>query len=117
MRHNKKTFTLGRNKAQKKALMRSLANSLIIHESIRTTKAKAKVLRTIVEPIITRAKRGNIFDKRCIAKVLYTKDAIKKIMEDVGPRFKERPGGYTGITKIGSRPNDGADMVRIELVK
>ena len=82
MRHNKKTFTLGRNKAQKKALMRSLANSLIIHESIRTTKAKAKVLRTIVEPIITRAKRGNIFDKRCIAKVLYTKDAIKKIMED-----------------------------------
>tara|TARA_B100000700_G_C14898186_1_gene786055 strand:+ start:558 stop:911 length:354 start_codon:yes stop_codon:yes gene_type:complete len=117
MRHNKKTFTLGRNKAQKKALMRSLAESLIVHESIRTTKAKAKVLRTIVEPLITRAKRGNIFDKRSIAKVLYTKGAIKKIMEEVGPRFKERPGGYTRITKIGSRPNDGADMVRIELVK
>lgn len=116
MRHNKKKFTLGRKRAQRKALMRNLAESLVIHGSIRTTSAKAKALRTVVEPLVTRAKRGNLFDKRRIAQVLYTRGALNKLVTEIGPRYKERNGGYTRIVKIGSRVNDGADMVRIEFV-
>ena len=116
MRHNKKKATLGRTKAQRKALMRNLAESLVLHGNIRTTKAKARALRGVIEPLITKAKRGELFDRRSVAKVLYTKGAIKKMMEDIAPKYKERNGGYTRIVKIGSRVNDGAEMVRIELV-
>ncbi|MBH41524.1 MAG: 50S ribosomal protein L17 [Candidatus Magasanikbacteria bacterium] len=116
MRHRKKKITLGREKAQREALMRSLAESLILHGAIKTTSAKAKALRTVVEPLVTKAKRGNLFDKRMVSKVLYTKLAVEKLMKDIGPRYKDRQGGYTRITKIGSRPNDGAEVVRIEFV-
>lgn len=116
MRHNKKKFTLGRESTQRKALLRSLAESLVVHGGIRTTHAKARALRTVVEPLVTRAKRGNLFDKRQIAKVLYTKAAVDKMVKEIGPRYKERNGGYTRIIKIGSRVNDGAPVVRIEFV-
>jgi large subunit ribosomal protein L17 len=116
MRHRVKKFTLGRKRAQRKALMRNLAQSLVLHGAIRTTSAKAKALRTVVEPLITKAKRGTLADRRQIAKVLYTEESIRKIMNDIGPKYKERPGGYTRITKMGHRPTDGADVVRIELV-
>lgn len=116
MRHNSKKFTLGRERAQRKALMRSLAESLVLQESIRTTKAKAKALRTVIEPLVTRARKGGVFNERMIARTLYTKGAVKKMIKEIGPKYKDRDGGYTRITKVGSRPNDGADMVRIEFV-
>ncbi|PIT86570.1 MAG: 50S ribosomal protein L17 [Candidatus Magasanikbacteria bacterium CG10_big_fil_rev_8_21_14_0_10_43_6] len=116
MRHRVKKFTLGRKKAQRKALLRNLAQSLVLHGAIRTTSAKAKALRTVVEPLVTRARRGTLADRREIAKVLYTQDALRKMMDDIGPKYKERPGGYTRIIKVGHRPTDGADVVRIEFV-
>lgn len=96
--------------------MRSLAEGLVLHESIKTTKAKAKALRTVVEPLITKAGAGTIAARRNAMKVLYTKKATDKLMNDIAPRYKERAGGYTRITKIGARKNDAAEMVRIELV-
>lgn len=116
MRHRKKKATLGREAAQRDALMRSLAESLILHESIKTTKAKAKALRGVVEPLITKAGVGTLAARRNAMKVLYTDKAIKKLMEEIAPRYKERAGGYTRIIKIGPRKNDAAEMVRIELV-
>src|SRR3989339_558125 len=114
MRHQKqKQRTLGRPKAQREALLRSLAESLILHEAIVTTKVKAKELRMFVEPLITIAKGGTLTSRRRLIQVLYTDTVVKKLMDDVGPRYKERNGGYTRILKIGFRPNDGAETVRI----
>ena len=116
MRHNSKKVTLGRKSPQRKALMRGLAENLVLHESIKTTSAKAKALRGVVEPLVTKAKRGTLADRRAIMRVLYTEASIKKMMENLGPKYKERAGGYTRITKIGTRTNDAAQMVRIEFV-
>ena len=116
MRHNKKKFTLGRKSAPRKALMRNLAQSLVLHGSIKTTTAKAKALRTVVEPLVTKARRGTLADRFRVARVLFTKPAVKKMMEEIGPKYKERHGGYTRITKIGKRSSDGAEMARIEFV-
>lgn len=116
MRHRKNTFTLGRKAAPRKALMRNLAQSLVMHGSIKTTTAKAKALRTVVEPLVTRARRGSMADRFRIARVLYTKPAVKKMLDDIGPKYKDRNGGYTRITKLGKRASDGADMARIEFV-
>ena len=117
MRHKKKRQrTLGRPKAQREALMRNLAESLILHEAIETTKVKAKELRKFVEPLITTAKGGTLTDRRRLIQALYTDNAVRKLMDDLGPRYKERKGGYTRVLKIGFRPNDGAEKVRIELV-
>jgi len=116
MRHLKEKFTLGREWAQRKALMRSQATSLITHGKIKTTKAKAKALRTVVEPLITKAKRGTLADARAVRKVLYTDEAINKLMNEIGPRYKDRNGGYTRIVSEGTRRNDAAEVVRIELV-
>jgi large subunit ribosomal protein L17 len=116
MRHQKKNNTLGRVKAQREALMKSLAESLIIHGSIETTRAKAKALRGVVEPLITTAKRGTLADRRTLISKLYTDTVVNKLLDELGPQYKERNGGYTRITKVGFRPNDGAEKVRIELV-
>ena len=116
MRHLKEKFTLGRPRAQRKALMRSLATSLITHGKIKTTKAKAKALRTVVEPLITKAKRGTLADRRELYKMLYTDEAINMLMNEIGPRYKDRNGGYTRIVAEGTRRNDAAEVVRIELV-
>lgn len=116
MRHQKKKATLGRESAQRKALMRSLADSLLLHGKIKTTEAKAKALRSVVEPLITKAKKGTLNARREAIKVLYTDAAVKKLMDEIGPKYKERQGGYTRIVKLGQRPNDGAPMVRMELV-
>lgn len=116
MRHNSKKVTLGRHSAQRKALLRGLAENLVLRESIRTTSAKAKALRSIVEPLVTKARRGTLADLRAIKSVLYTDAAVKKMMEKIGPQYKERNGGYTRITKMGVRVNDAAPMVRIEFV-
>lgn len=116
MRHLKKKVTLGRVKAPREALIRNLAESLILHGSIKTTKAKARALRTFVEPLVTKAKKGTLADRRALISALYTDETVNKLMTDIGPRYKERAGGYTRIIKIGSRFNDAAEMVRIEFV-
>jgi large subunit ribosomal protein L17 len=116
MRHRNKTKTLGRKRAPRKAMMKNLAESLILHGSIRTTSAKAKQLRTVVEPMITKAKKGDIATRRLLISRLFTNKAVNKLLNDLGPKYKERKGGYTRITKLGPRANDAAEMVKIELV-
>ena len=116
MRHQKKGKTLGRTKAPREALMRSLSNSFIIYEKIKTTKAKAKVLRPVVEKIITLAKQDTLHHRRQVLKLVYTDGAVKKAFEVLGPKYKERKGGYTRITKLPPRKNDSAEMAVIELV-
>lgn len=116
MRHQKKSVKLGREAGPRKALLRSLAESLILHGGINTTKAKAKAVRSVVEPLVTKAKRGQPSDREQITKVLYTSDAMHRLLTDIGPRYVTRAGGYTRIIKIGRRRNDSAEMVRIEFV-
>lgn len=116
MRHRKKNRTLGRVKAQREALLRNLADSFIIHGSIKTTVAKAKELRSFVEPLVTKAKIDTITQRRNLMKVLYTDEAVNKLLKDIAPKYKDRNGGYTRITKAGSRKNDGADIAIIEFV-
>lgn len=116
MRHKKKKATLGREKAQRGALMRNLAESLILNGSIKTTKAKARALRVFVEPLITKAKKNDLTTRRNLLKVLYTTEAVNKLLNDVAPNYLQRAGGYTRITKLGARANDAAEMAKIELV-
>jgi large subunit ribosomal protein L17 len=96
--------------------MRSLAESLVVHGSIRTTRAKARALRTVVEPLATKAKRNTLSARREITKVLYTDVARKRLFDQLGPTYKERAGGYTRIVKLGTRATDSAEIVRIEFV-
>lgn len=116
MRHNSKKITLGRETAPRKALMRNLTESLILKGSIRTTKAKAKALRTVVEPLVTKARTGTIANMRNIKKVLFTREALDMLMKDIAPRYIDRKGGYTRIIKLAPRASDGAEMARIEFV-
>lgn len=116
MRHNSKKVTLGREKASRDALIRNLAESLIIHGGIKTTIAKARAVKNYVEPLVTKAKVGTLAERRLLLSRLYTKDAVAKLMDEYGPRYKERAGGYTRIIKIGPRFTDAAEMVRIEFV-
>lgn len=116
MRHNVKKTTLGRRAAPRRALFRSLAEGLVLHGAIKTTEAKAKALRRVVEPLVTKAKKNTLAARRRILRVLYTEKAVKKLMEEIGPRYKDRQGGYTRIIKLGQRVNDAAPMARIEFV-
>ncbi len=116
MRHNNKKPILGREADVRRALMRNLAESLIIHGAIKTTKAKARALRSYVEPLVTKARGGSVAARRLVKKHLSTESAVKKLFSDIAPKYKERPGGYTRITKIGWRANDAAEVVRIEFV-
>lgn len=116
MRHRKKTIKLGREKAPRELMLRNLASSILIYEKVKTTKAKAQAVRPMVEKMITSSKDGSLASRRGLIKVLLQKNAIKKAMEVLGARYKERPGGYTRITKLGKRDGDGAEMVQIELV-
>ena len=96
MRHRKKKTTLGRERQQRQALLRSLADSLIAHGAIVTTLAKAKALRPFVEPLVTKAKRATLSDRRSVMKVLYTDAAVRTLFSEIGPKYKDRRGGYTG---------------------
>lgn len=116
MRHRRKGVVLGREKAPRTALLRSLATSLILYEKIRTTQAKAKAVQSVAEKLVTIAKEDSLHNKRKTLKVVYTEGAMRKLFEVLGPRFKERPGGYTRITKLGRRPGDAAEMALIEFV-
>lgn len=116
MRHLVRRHRLGRGSAQRKALLRSLVTSFLEKERIKTTKAKAKALRPVAEKMITLAKKGSLHARRKVLRTVYKKDVVKKLFEDIGPRFAERPGGYTRIIKLGPRDGDGAEMAVIELI-
>jgi large subunit ribosomal protein L17 len=116
MRHQKKGKTLGRKAAPRKALMRGLATSLVLYEKITTTKAKAQLLRPIIEKLITTSKVDSVHHRRQVAKVLYVKGAVRKMFEVIGPRFKDVKGGYTRIVKLPARIGDNAEVAAIEFI-
>lgn len=116
MRHRNSNKILDRRKGPRELMLRNLASSILIYEKVKTTKAKAQAVRPLVERMITKAKKGDLSARRGLIKVLLQKNAIKKSMEVLGDRYKDRAGGYTRVTKLGNRPGDGAEMVQIELV-
>jgi len=116
MRHKKSGRRLGRNSSHRKAMFRNMATSLVRHELIRTTVPKAKELRRVVEPLITLAKVDGVANRRLAFDRLRDKEAVGKLFTDLGPRFKDRPGGYLRILKIGPRPGDAAPMAIVQLV-
>ena len=116
MRKLKKGRKLSRKKDQRRALLKSLARALFLTEKIKTTEAKAKELRPFAEKIITTAKKQNLSSQRTLVKY-FSKDLVKKIVDKICPRYKDRKGGYTRIIKLGPKRDDGARMAIIELVK
>lgn len=117
MRHRKQGRKLGRTSAHRKAMFANMATSFFLHEKIKTTEPKSKELRQIAEKLITLAKRGDLHARRIAAKTVRDKVVLKKLFEEIGPRFAERNGGYTRIIKLGTRFGDGAPMSVIELVE
>lgn len=115
MKHKSKGRKLGRKKNARRALLRSLANNLIRYEKIKTTESKAKELRPYVEKIITRAKIGSLSGRRLIIAKIGEQSA-RKIIGEIAPRYKNRPGGYTRIVKLPPRKGDAAKMAIIEFV-
>ncbi len=116
MRHLVKKKKLRRNTAQRRALLRNLVTSFLEKERIRTTLAKAKATRPLAEKMITLARKDTLHAKRQTLRFIYKKPVVKKLFEELGPRFSERPGGYTRIVKIGPRAGDGAEMAILELI-
>lgn len=117
MRHRKFGRQLGRNSKHRLALFRNLVTSLMEHERIETTEAKAKELRGITDRLITLGKQGTLQARRGALRVLRTKQTVQKLFDDVAKRFPERNGGYTRIIKTRQRPGDAAKLVAIELVE
>ena len=116
MRHNKKFNHLGRKKAHRDAMLSNMTISLIMHKRINTTLAKAKALRIYAEPIINRAKRDDMANRRLVFSHLQNKEAVKELFGVVADKIADRPGGYTRILKTGHRLGDNAEMCFIELV-
>ena len=116
MRHQKAGRTLGRKSSHRKAMYRNMAASLIRHETIRTTVPKAKELRRVVEPLITLAKEDGVAQRRLAFDRLRDKETVGKLFTELGPRFKDRPGGYLRILKTGFRPGDSAPMAIVQLL-
>ncbi len=116
MRHRKKTVRLQRRDGHRRALVSNLACALVEHGRIRTTKAKAKALRPIVEKLVTLAKTDNVHNRRVAYSFLRQKDSVKRLFDVVAPAVGDRPGGYTRITKLGARMTDSAEMAYIEWV-
>jgi large subunit ribosomal protein L17 len=116
VRHHRAGKKLGRDSAHRKALYANLACSLIEHGRIKTTEAKAKAVKPFAEQMITLGKRGDLHARRQALSHLRSQEVVHHLFSDVGPRFAERPGGYSRIVKLGPRPGDAADMVYLELV-
>jgi large subunit ribosomal protein L17 len=115
MHHRKSGRRLGRNSSHRKAMFRNMAVSMFKHETIKTTVAKAKELRRVVEPLITLAKEDSVANRRLAFDRLRDKEAVGKLFSELGPRFKDRPGGYLRVLKIGPRPGDAAPMAIVML--
>jgi large subunit ribosomal protein L17 len=116
MRHRVKGKKLGRDTAHRRALLRNLVTSFLDKERIRTSLAKAKAARPLAEKMITLAKRDTLNSRRRATRFIFRKEVVRKLFSELGPRFSERPGGYTRIVKIGPRQGDGADMAILELI-
>lgn len=115
MRKRKKGKKFGRVREQRKALLKSLASSLVLNKKIKTTEAKAKELRRFIEPLITKSKTGDLHKRRLVRK--YLSDSItQKLFNEIASLYKDRSGGYTRITKLPPRESDGARMAQIEFV-
>lgn len=107
---------MGREKASRTALLKSLATSVVLYEKVRTTEAKAKAIKPIVERAVTASRDASLHTRRRLMTQFLDEKAVKKLLEDLGPRYKTRPGGYMRITKIGRREGDAAKMVQLEFV-
>ncbi len=116
MRHLVRSKKLGRNSAQRRALLRNLVTSFLEKERIRTTLAKAKATRPVAEKMITLSRTNSLSARRRALAYIYKKDVVKKLFEEIGPRFSERPGGYTRIVKLGPRDGDATEMAMLEMV-
>lgn len=116
MRHRKSGRKLNRNSSHRKAMFKNMTASLVEHEVIKTTLPKAKELRRVAEPMITLAKEDSVANRRLAFDRLRSKAAVGKLFTDLGPRYKERPGGYIRILKCGYRQGDSAPMAYVELV-
>ncbi|MET4678038.1 50S ribosomal protein L17 [Luteibacter sp. ME-Dv--P-043b] len=116
MRHQKSGRKLNRTSSHREAMFKNMASSLIKHELIRTTLPKAKELRRVAEPLITLAKTDGVANRRLAFSRLRDKVAVGKLFVELGPRYRERPGGYLRILKCGFRPGDNAPMAYVELV-
>jgi large subunit ribosomal protein L17 len=114
MRHLNRGRKLGRTSAHRKALFRNLVLSLIQHERIKTTDAKAKELRRYADRMVTLGKRGDLSARRLAFAFMQSRDAVKKLFDEIAPRFKDRPGGYTRVVKFGVRRGDAAPISIIE---
>ncbi len=115
MQHNKAGRKLGRTSAHRKALFRNQLDSLFTHERIQTTLPKAKELRPLAEKLVTLGKRGGLHARRLALRDV-SQDAVKRLFDEIAPRFATRPGGYTRIMKLGTRPGDGAEKAILEFV-
>jgi large subunit ribosomal protein L17 len=116
MRHRSSKKIFGRETAPRRSLLKSLAESVILYEKVKTTEAKAKAVRSLVEKAITAGKNPTLTARRRLMATFHTEAPVKKILEELGPRYKTRVGGYTRVIKLGHRKNDAADMAQIELV-
>jgi large subunit ribosomal protein L17 len=117
MRHRKKGRSLGRTAEHRKMMLRNMAISLFKHGRIETTVAKAKELRQYAEPLITKAKRGDLHSRRVVARKIHDPEVLARLFDEIGPRYSERAGGYTRVVKLGHRAGDAADVAIIELVE
>ncbi|MDO8560101.1 MAG: 50S ribosomal protein L17 [bacterium] len=116
MRHRKRKATLDRTAAGRRSLLRNLAVSVILYEKVRTTDARARAIRPIVERLVTLGRSNDLATRRRLLAYLPVKNATKKVIEVLGPRYRDRKGGYLRITKLGQRPGDGGSVVQIEFV-
>lgn len=116
MRHNKKINHLGRQSSHRKAMMANMATSLILHKRVKTTLAKAKALRTYVEPLITKSKEDTTHQRRMVFSYIKNKEGVTELFRVIAPKIADRPGGYTRILKTGFRQGDAAEMCFIEFV-
>ena len=117
MRHRKAGRALSRSRSHRAALVRNQVTDLLRREAIVTTEAKAKSIRPVAERMITLGKRGTLHARRQAAAVIIDKKVVRRLFDEVAPRFQDRPGGYTRIVKLGPRRGDGAPMAHIELVE
>lgn len=116
MRHGRKINHLSRKSAHRKAMLQNMATSLILHKRIHTTLAKAKALRTYIEPLLTKSKEDSTHSRRIVFSELQSKEAVTELFRDISIKIADRPGGYTRIIKIGNRLGDNAELCMMELV-
>ncbi|MCF7797748.1 MAG: 50S ribosomal protein L17 [Lentisphaeria bacterium] len=116
MRHQKRGRKLNRTASHRKAMLANMAANLILYKQIKTTHPKALETRSYVERLITKAKKGDVHARRMVLRKLHRKDVVKVLFDEIAPLYQDRNGGYTRITKLGSRPNDGAPISILSLV-